>query len=459
MNKEWFVFKGTHHLGPFSVEEMVEFYRDEEINTQTLIWKEGSEKWDPLSKVLTFQFLFEKAETTPELPVAGEIPPPMPSAPSLPKIPFDDELPPPIPLDAILDPLGSRRLNVKVAEKKSKISTLSLVVAASFFAVVLGWYALTQRDADIQLKIKGIMPVYLERLEAMALKKSNSFELALALSLDSQTLWSSTNKPGEIFVNIQLKSIPSKVLGTDEVEVLVKGEFQNHLGKFSKMLLTKGTKFLPGEYNIHAEAREIHFLNRNFRKLASIAFFKALNKTYVFDGKTLIYAGTPREFEKRIEEYSAGIVNELLKPYQDKLERVQTFESILNATSQNYLMELEKAKTGKSISLFETKFIKEISPLLQTLVVKAQELSKDPVINEDKNAGPVVAPYREQVLLGKQIGEMASDMITRTQSFKKLSDKDKSELRTEFDKRAKAIKLQIDLNINKLESEIQKISK
>jgi molybdopterin-biosynthesis enzyme MoeA-like protein len=309
------------------------------------------------------------------------------------------------------------------------------------------------------LKIKGLMPVYLEKLEMTATKKSARFEVALALSLDSLTLWGSTNYPGDIVANIQLKSIPKKVLGTEDVAVTVKGEFKNHLAKFNRMILTQGSKFLPGEYTVHVVAKETHFLNRNFRSLSGIAFFKSLNKTYTFDDTTLVYPGTPREFDKRLEEYSNSILGEMLKPYQDKLERVQTFESILNATSQNFLMELEKAKKGSDITHFETKFIKEISPLLQTLVVKASELSKDPSINEEDRSKQVVAPYREQVLLGKQIGEMASDMITKTTKIKKLTDKEKSALKIEFDKRAKAIKLQIDMNVKKIEEQIQKISK
>ena len=58
MNKDWFVFKGTHHLGPFSVEEIAEFYREGEISATTLVWREGVEKWEPVSKVSTFQFIF-----------------------------------------------------------------------------------------------------------------------------------------------------------------------------------------------------------------------------------------------------------------------------------------------------------------------------------------------------------------------------------------------------------------
>lgn len=484
MNKEWFVFKGTHHLGPFSLAEMEEFFRSGEINEQSLIWKEGSEKWEPVSKTRAFEFLFKPAAPAPVIePVSeesedfesdedDESPPPF-SIPSLPKTPveavthhskdhidlFNDDLPPPIPLDAIIDPKGQIRAKVKTTAKTDKRKKLILAIGAAFFTCIVLWYATTQREASIQLRIKGLMPIYLEKLEMTATKASSNFNVALALSLDSQTLWGSTNFSGNIDTIIKMNSIPKKVLGTDEVAVMVKGEFINHVGKFNRMILTHGSKFLPGEYTVHAEAREIHFLNKHFKMLSGIAFFKSLNKTYSYDGTTLIYPGTPREFEKRLDEYSSTIVGEQLKPYQDKLERIQTFESLLNNTSQNYLMELEKAKTGKSISSFENKFMKEFSPLLQSLVVKANELSNDPKLSEEDNAPGAISPYKAQVLLGKQIGEMASDMITKTESFKKLTDKDKSDLKAEFDKRARSIKVQIDSNIKALEEKIQSLSK
>ena len=487
MNKEWFVFKGTHHLGPFSLVEMEEFFRSGEITEQSLIWKEGSEKWEPVSKTKAFEFLFKPA--IPEVPEVNdeieeadideemdddddELPPPF-SIPALPKTPveaithhstdhvelFNDDLPPPIPLDAIIDPKGQIKARVKTTAKTDKRKKLILAFSAAFFACIVLWYATTQREAAIQLRIKGLMPVYLEKLELTATKSSPHFEVGLALSLDSQTLWGSTNFSGDIETIIKLNSIPKKVLGLEDVAVTVKGQFINHLGKFNRMVLTSGTKFLPGEYKVHAEARETHFLNKHFKMLSSIEFFKSLNKTYTFDGSTLIYPGTPREFDKRLDEYSSTIVGEQLKPFQDKLERIQTFESILNQTSQIYLMELEKATTGKAISAFETKFMKEISPLLQSLVVKANELSQDPKFSSDENSVGVIAPFKEQVLLGKQIGEMASDMITKTESLKKLKDSDKNALRTEFDKRARGIKVQIDLNVKKLEEQIQKFSK
>ena len=94
----------------------------------------------------------------------------------------------------------------------------------------------------------------------------------------------------------------------------------------------------------------------------------------------------------------------------------------------------------------------EFAPLLQAMVLKAEELSRLPTKAD-------LAPYKGQVQIGKQIGELASDMITKTIKFKKLAMKDKTELKADFDKRAKAIKLQIDMNVKILEDQIQKISK
>lgn len=473
-------------MGPFSVEEVAAFYQAKEISAQTLIWKEGAEKWEPLSKVQVFGFLFGKTPSVPPVappaaPVAppveaetADAPPPLPHIPSLPKkapvavlkeaaADLEDELPPPIPLDALLDPKGEQKLNFDSArvvagktKKPSRASKYFLFGVAIIFIVLVGWFGLNEKKSAINFRIKGIMPVYLERLEMTATKVSPKFEVAMALSLDGQALYASTNYDGDIQAVIKLTSIPRRVLGTEDVAVTVRGEFKNHLGKFTRMNLTKGSRFLPGEYKVSVEARQPHFINRTFKQLSGIGFFKSLNKSYFYEGEALIYAGTPREFEKKMADYKETLLAELQKPFVDKLERIQTFESILNQTSQNYLMELEKAKTGKAISSFERKFIKEISPLLQSLVVKANELSHDPRFNEEGKPG-VISPYKEQVLLGKQIGEMASDMITKTSKLKKLGDKEKIALKQEFDRRARAIKMQIDLNARQLEQEISKI--
>ena len=61
-----------------------------------------------------------------------------------------------------------------------------------------------------------------------------------------------------------------------------KGMIKNHLGEFSRMQLTKGPQFVPGEYDVEFTGRKMFFLNRKFKFLNDISFFKKLNTTYNF---------------------------------------------------------------------------------------------------------------------------------------------------------------------------------
>jgi hypothetical protein len=466
MNKEWFIFKGTHHLGPFSLEEMEEFFAVGEINAQSLVWREGAEKWEALSKTRELGFLINKTKAAaavtaapvglPPLPDEDDdLPPPAP--PVLPhstgSAPLSDD-PPPIPLDAILNPKG-RTFNKPQSSLNSP--KILLIILATVFVVVMFWFFMNEKSSAIQLRVKGVMPVYVEKLQEIAAQKTPSISVAMALSLDGKTLYASTNKEGEILSIIKLQSLPKRTLGTEDVEIMVRGAIKNHLGEFAKMQLTKGSQFVPGEYNVDFTGRKLHFLNRKFKFLNKYAFFKKLNTDYTYTTSALIYSGTPREFEKKINEYKDTIVNEKLKPLTDKLERMQTLLSILNKTVEDYLLALESLKKPKDISKYESQYIKEISPIIQSLVLASVDLQKKTESDEDDTRNRL-ASYGTQVQLGKQIGELGSDMITETEKMKKISPTEKTFLKNKFEQRYKFIKSQVDSHITKLQAEIQKIS-
>ena len=476
MIKEWFVFKGTHHLGPFSFEEMLELFHKKEINAQTLIWKEGQSKWDSFKNASSFAFLFAPVKK-PEIPVEVapepnveefDLPPPLPDIPALPKsAPVkvsenleqedEDELPPPIPLDVIIGQSGLKTTDQqKIVGQDFSLKKWFTLLGVLTFIVVIFWYWKNEKSAEVQLRIKGLMPIYLEKLETVASRRSSDFEATVALSLDGDTIWVASNNPNRMQTILKLESVPKRILGKEPVVVSMKGELNRHVGKFSRMILIKGPKFYSGEYKVQIEARETHWLNRKFRSLSSFSFFQSLNKSHIYKTTALIYSGTPREFEKRITEYQEKILAEALKPFQEKLERLKTLESLLNTTTQNYLMELDHDKNGKSIKAFEKTYVKEVAPLLQNLVLKTNEIVKDPAFdaNEDNNS---IAPYRELVLLGKQIGEMAAEMITKTSKYKTLTASDKIKLKAEFERKARAIKIQIDLNLRKVADKIQSL--
>lgn len=451
MNKEWFIFKGTHHLGPYSVKELQDFFHSGELTAQSLVWKEGTEKWEAISKIKELSFIF--GEALPPLP--EDLPPPMPMPGKLPvnpiSVPEGDE-PPPIPLDAFLSTPGKEQRFEKKVEKKGPGSLIFGVLVALFIAVI-GWFYLNEQSSSIQIRIKGMMPVYLEKLQETASSKSPAFMMTMALSLDGKTLYASANTDGDIISIVKLTSVPKRTLGTEDVEIMVRGVIKERLGEFARMQLLKGPQFVPGEYNIDFSGRKLHFINRHFKFLGQYSLFKKLNKTYKYQTSALIYAGTPREFENKMTQYREKIKDERLRPYLDKRERLDTFLSILNQTAEHYILTLDGLKNPKDISKFESLYIKEISPILQSLVLAANELSKKVEEKEGE-----VASYRTQVLLGKQMGELGADMITETRKLKKVTDQDKNALRSKFEARYKALKSQIEGHIAKLDSEIKKIS-
>lgn len=475
MKKEWFIFKGTHHLGPFSLKEMEDFFHTGEINAQSLVWREGAEKWEALSKTRELLFLIQDPNKKPELPnvkadlpglpdlpeLPDDMPPPAPKALAAKVAPMpliEDDEPPPIPLDAILNPTGRKEIfQEKSSSARSNAPKFIFASLVALFVVVLGWFYMNERTSSIQIRIKGMMPVYVEKLQEVATQKTPSLSMTMALSLDGKTLYASTNKEGEILSIIKMKSIPKRSLGTEDVEILVRGVIRDHLGEYGRMQLTKGPQFVPGEYEIDFTGRKLHFLNRKFKFLNDISFFKKLNTTYQYNTSALIYAGTPREFEKKLLEYKETIVNEKLKPFNEKLERIQTLGSMLNKTMEDYLLALGQMKKPKDASLFEKQYMKEVSPIVQSLVVAANEIAKKSEAFDESPASSI-GSYKNQVQLGKQLGEMASDMITETAKQKKLTEVEKKALHAKFETRYKFIKAQIDSNITRLQAEIDKIS-
>lgn len=469
MNKEWFIFKGTHHQGPFSLAEMAAFYEKGELTAQTLVWKEGAEKWEALVRTPELMAQLEKSAESavskqesrsvlPDLP-EDDMPPLLPpilgtqkSAPA--KTNPAEDLPPPIPLDALLD---SKSENKKMSRFGQTFSKAALALLALGFIVFVGWFITQEMSGGDQIKIKGIMPVYLERLQETAGVTTPAVMVSMALSLDGKTLWVTTNKSGTINTVIKLSSLPKRILGSEEVGLTVKGVINNHLGRMDRMVLTAGKQFVPGEYKIQFTGKKIHFLNEKLKFLSNIPFFKKLNSTYTFQGDTLIYAGTPREFEKKLLDYRESLLNEKLRPYHDKLERLKTFSSLLQKSAQEYFALLAKMKKGSEISAFEVTYMSEVSPIVQSLVGAAYDILQNKKFQEEDFRNPI-APYKEHITFGKLIGELASDMITETKKVKTMTEKQRAQLTTKFGSRYSTINSQIDINIRKLEAHIKTIN-
>ncbi|GAA5484333.1 CD225/dispanin family protein [Haloferula sargassicola] len=81
---EWYFAKGTDRHGPVSQEALLEMVRSGQVGTADLVWKEGMEGWEPVSKVplLAAAALAQAPATSPPPPMAPVSPYQTPAAPS-----------------------------------------------------------------------------------------------------------------------------------------------------------------------------------------------------------------------------------------------------------------------------------------------------------------------------------------------------------------------------------------
>lgn len=486
MNSEWFLFKGTHHIGPFTSSEIEVMYKRGDIVRSVLIWKEGEKSWEPLFKVSRFQKLFENeapeeiksepiktackivvniVESVPDLPpMPSEAPKTKKLPPSLKKGPVefdrektvpnlklsipDDEVPPPIPMDVfesvpkIQKPTFNKPMFNKKFEGVSGIdySKWSLGIIAVIFIAIFSWHFLFQTKDEVHFKIRNLMPLYVEKLENTASEMSLSPKVFLALSMDGSTLYMSSNRSKEMDVSIKLTSIPGRILGKSGGVMTFRGKVLDHLGEFNKVYYTNGQDFSPGEYTYEIHVVEKHFINTYFPIFYKLGITKNLNKKYSLKGKELIFASSPRDFELKMNRFLQEEINKQLRPLQEKRERLSTLNSLLDQMMAIFKEVVLSAKTGKDIKPFQDQYMKNISPLLQTMVSKdnSETVSQNELI--------------------KEISGLSVELISKVSPLKKIKKEEKEKIISTSKSHSDQIKTHIEQQLNFVNEELKKIN-
>lgn len=504
MNSEWFIFKGTHHIGPFTAQEIETMFKKGDITASILVWKEGEKSWEPLSKKSAFKYLVGEMEEIPSAPAANlsdkvnhrevspnttkkKLPKPikanlnqLKSSDELEKViestvGFDDsadladEVPPPLPMDvfkakkpvmptqeteevdevvekvSVGHDLGLAKkektvqFNKKmVGVKTSDHSKLPFIVLVMGFVAVIIWQGFLSGRSDKNFKIKNIMPHYLDKLQNVASTVSPNPKFALALSMDGKNLYVASNRGGEVDISLKLTPIPKRVLGNTPGDIFLKGKLLNNLAEIDKVYTTEGD-FSPGEYNYKLNAVERHFINTYFPALSAISFFKNLNKKYTVDGAELIYSGSAKEFEQKLQKFNQDLLDVKLKPLQERLERFDTIMAIVDQMGMILEETLKSIPNGSEISRFEQVYNRETGVILQRLVTDGPKL--------DQDANNLI----------KLASEFYARIVTKTRKFKKLKPAEREALIKESNEEIASIKSAANAKITELKATIQSL--
>lgn len=437
MKKEWYIFINSSHIGPYSLIEIKGFYEKRDIKENTLVWKEGMTEWLPLNKVESF--------SVPISVSIEDVPPPLPPdvfrKTSIPLILKDSEI----------DLEQSTESQSEISDKIKKKPRYLIKIISFILSLVLCFagFIVYQNSISPDFRIKGISPYNREQLQKQLSIDQKNIGLAIVLTMDKSNLWVATNQNSNLNVTIDLKAEPGRLLRDDqekneEIEVRLQGKIANHLGHFTSMKMLKGTKFFPGEYNVHVVGKKIHWLNQYLKLNLDV-----LNVDFTVDYKNLIFSGNTREFERKLIEINIAKKILKIRPLQDKLETLQTLKSLNEKNRELFKKNLEVSTTGKKFAAFEQDYLKEVSPIVQVLVLEAvKDLEKNPA-NKRLDEGIID--------FGKKIGELASQMITEITPMKKINKKTSSSLNEKFTSKSDAINTMISVYIGELEIQIKEI--
>lgn len=481
MKKEWYIFQGTHHKGPFSKHDLLEFYQSGSLKRETLLWREEESAWEPLHKISELKSILdvevnldqtpvkeseenapdfslpEFSESVDEESIEDELPPPIPPMPKvereiptmkkrvLAKMPehFKD----PTRLDLPPVPELMELLNQKPASRFDFIRFKWIIALFVVLLISIGTYFGMKNFSTVpqSLYIRGLNPQNLERLEEVVQKPYKDLEgkeslvMDFALTVDGKEIWLSTNFSDDALLHVTLNSKANRALGAEEVIVESRAKLSNHQARFHKIRLLKGNTFIPGEYTFKVKGKKIFWLNNLIPSLQKVSLFSRLNKDFVYEGDTIIYSGSKTDFEYRLIEYRKELINTILKPFEEKLETVNTLKGLIQKTYDSLVIILAKKKPQTEMKEFEAFFIKEISPMLQSIV------------NDTNEKG-----YQEIVEAAKSFGESSTDLMQFVKSATKWNSADKAESEKAM-KRLKSQAFYLEMQIKKIEAEIKKI--
>jgi len=410
MKKEWFVFQGKHHIGPFSIKEIEKMVSLNEIQSNNLIWKEGEKDWVSLSDAPDFKFL-----SNPDLlempPLPKEIAKGMadsqknkklpyrkkPNIPELPEsvlkeipiIPIENkkihtqveedllDMPPPIPLDEIIKSHDEHKTRTKFigVKKDSSSKVLFLTLFVAFLAVTI-WYMRIAKESSVKLYVKGIMPFHLEALENTASSQSLGREFKLALSMNGKKIFLATNSSQEMSLNLTLHSIPKSILGQNSVQLKLRGKAANHLATFEKVTVLNDGIFAPGKYRVELTGVAIHPLLSYFPILNQFSFLRNFNETLDYQFEDLIYPGSQKEFEQNLIQYREKLMVELTRPLISRLEKITTLKSMIEKLNLQLESTLRVSKKSSELKSYQKFYTAEVLPVVDQILKSTPDTDK-----------------------------------------------------------------------------------
>ena len=493
MKKVWYIFSEDHHLGPFEVREIVQKFKEEEVSRKALLWKEGMKDWVTLEKIPDFKgFLVDEEEAPPELPnlpelpgstpiseseansddISNVLPPDIPDLPDVPEISSPEEnLIPEMPLPSVeveklveeeeASPAIDRKLQRKINrirdqkkwrvdyfkniekedeslvsdyKKAHKVPASVMALLAFFCVVFISLFIFV--SFDFSTSEPGFEDLYvrdIQRLGSIASSINQEKPLVgLALEKNGKGLWLALNYAEPYSLLLRFESVSKKILSSERVVFSASCTVVEHWCDIKNLNIEEGTNIFPGFYNV--KVKGFHLPEKEPIQKRLIYFLKtggAKNeklRSFTFEGSAFLFKGPPSQFNRKLKERERKYLEENAQFLREKLEEYRTLKALVSRMMEIYTEVLKKIRVGRKISRFEGKYAVTVGPLLRSLILN----NKDQY-DKERLKNSFRAKYNQNVFsYGRQIGNLASDMVVLTSKRKRLGPKTKVKLENLF---------------------------
>lgn len=484
MNKVWFVFRGDHHLGPFSPREIMLLYEEGKITADTPLWCEGDNGWRALrlqerlwkveaprsvpvakSTVKAKVATLKKAEELPPLPpLPAEAPPDIPPTPKpVEKAPepvlkqeevsdFDPEVETEVALESPFSEQKPLPENEEIheledfyeeeASARTFKATHWACAGASVLAIIFLCYQFFMTSVGPfswggsgLRRLVGLSSDVQEQLYRFARENEGEFKVALALGNRGQSIWLSSGLAGEGDVELVLASKSGEILGKSEVLVKSRAPYFGKAALFENFKYLKGQNMVPGRYRAYVH----YYANGFWDGVRSRLGLSELSRTVEFDylyylGAAADFEGVLAAFQQKNEEAQKLLNEEKLAPLHMKLEYYVTLKELGEKLMTLYEASLGEMKSGNQMSIFTSRYAREIEPLFRPLTLESKARMEDPTLTDGDRK-----EWNEIHMFYRSLGDLVSDMQTMTSRRKTLNPDSKERLLRIFNARTSEI--------------------
>ena len=275
----WFLLYPSGHEGPYSLNQLEHFYKNNKIDGYIRVWAEG----------LGGPVLFKSLLTVEEEPL------------DLPPLPEEEFSLPPLPIEEV-ELEAEKSITEVPAQKKSRSFVLVFAILGLVGFALFQWIK-TQESFTLRRYPKMSLQLFkkLQSEYAQFDGWDKKIFFKEASPPDLSRIWLITSSFQKCEVDVTFTSIKDKLLSAkqEEVQFRSSGVLEQHVVEFSTFDFVHGSKIIPGLYEMDVMAKNCEW-GSFVAKVANL--FQAPDQTYMGRLKVILYAKGPKEFNAILDK-------------------------------------------------------------------------------------------------------------------------------------------------------------